>query len=123
MQSIDAMVLLRNSANPLSQDNLGAGAYIWVVDISGTGGNPTFDLSKGAEFTFSIVQNGTDEAGVGGGSFQSGAFTIVSSYATAAASTSAASRNAAPTLKGLGKGAQIGLGIGLVAILGIWALE
>jgi len=110
-----------NSANALLLENLAAGSYIWVVDISGTSGNPTFDLSKGAEFSFSIVQNGTDAAGVAGGSFQSGTFTIASSFASSGTPTAAASGNAAPTVKGLSKGAQIGLGIGLVAILGIGA--
>lgn len=89
------------------------------MDISGTRGNPTFDLSKGGEFSFSIVENGRDAVGVGGESFQSGTFTIASSYAGTL--TAAASENAAPRVKGLSNGAQIGLGIGLVSILGIGA--
>jgi hypothetical protein len=109
-----------NSADALLED-LAATLYPWVVDISGTGGNPTFDLSKGQEFYFSIVQNGTTGAGVGagvGGSFKSESFTIANSFTSSGMPTtpSSASRS-----RGLSKGVLIGIGIGLVTILGIGA--
>ncbi len=96
--------------------NIADGTYIWVVDISGTNGNPTFDLSKGANFTFSIAPNGTDAAGITGATFHSGTFTIASTFA----SPGGPSGNAASLVKEISKGGIIGLGIGLIAALGVW---
>ncbi|KIM99791.1 hypothetical protein OIDMADRAFT_181169 [Oidiodendron maius Zn] len=101
--------LLPNSQNIYER------SYIWVVDISGTDGNPTFDLSKGEEFYFSIVQNVT--TGAEGGSFNSESFTISKSASSGTSTTpSSASRP-----REFSKEVIIGISIGLVSILGIWA--
>ena len=104
----------KNSADAILE-NIYEGSYIWVVDISGTDGNPTFDLSKGDEFYVTIVPNVT--TGAEGGSFNSELFTISKGASSGTLTTpSSASRP-----REFSKEAIIGIGIGLVSILGIWA--
>lgn len=118
-------------------------SYTWIVDLSGDGGNPSFNLDRGQEFNFLLVQNGRDAAGLAGDSIWSEWFTITNTASASSSSTplstastsstttlatsssttsTSTSKNMASALKGLGKGARIGMTLSLLAaIFGIGA--
>lgn len=99
-------------------ENIASASYIWVVNISGTDGNPSFDLSKGTEFYFSIVQGGAGND-AGANSFKSESFTIASSFPSTGPQSSTPS--SASRSRWLEKGALVGIGLGYVIILGVGA--
>ena len=117
----------------------GTSSYTWIVDLSGEGGNPGFNLDRGQEFDFLLSQNGLGPAGLGGQTVWSEWFTITKSASSSSSSTASASstttlatssstastsasKNMASPLKGLSKGAQIGITISvLAAIFGVGA--
>ncbi|KFZ22878.1 hypothetical protein V502_02644 [Pseudogymnoascus sp. VKM F-4520 (FW-2644)] len=121
---------------PNSQNLVGTSSYTWIVDLSGQDGNPGFNLARGQEFNFLVIQDEEDGAWITG-SFWSEWFTITNSVnsssslttssitstsstttltASSATITTAASKNSASISK-LSKGALIGISVSLLAII------
>lgn len=116
----------------------GISSYTWIVDLSGEGGNPGFNLDRGQEFDFLLIQNGRDAAGLAGDDVWSQWFTITNTASSPSSSTlmstttarqtttlatsssttsTVVSKNIASPLKGLSKGARIVISVSLLAAI------
>ncbi|TGO42100.1 hypothetical protein BHYA_0012g00140 [Botrytis hyacinthi] len=117
-------------------------SYTWIIDISGTNGNPGFDLNNGSTFYFIITHTGTpdlfasqsinitNKAISSPASSSSSSLAIettsTTSISTAASSTSSPATSPTTTSSELSTGAKVGIGVGVtlgvVAIIAAFAL-
>ncbi|TGO12397.1 hypothetical protein BTUL_0089g00340 [Botrytis tulipae] len=120
-------------------------SYTWIIDISGTNGNPGFDLNNGSTFYFIITHTGTPDlfasqsinitnkaisspASSSSSSLATEASeaTSTASVSTTASSTSSPATSPATTSSELSTGAKVGIGVGvtlgIVAIIAAFAL-
>ncbi|KAF5876708.1 uncharacterized protein Bfra_003114 [Botrytis fragariae] len=116
-------------------------SYTWIIDISGTNGNPGFDLNNGSTFYFIITHTGTPDLfasqsinitnkAISSSATSSPSLAIeatsTASVLTAASSTSSSAASPATTSSELSTGAKVGIGVGVtlcvVAIVAAFAL-
>ncbi|TEY36912.1 hypothetical protein BOTCAL_0536g00050 [Botryotinia calthae] len=114
-------------------------SYTWIIDISGTNGNPKFDLNNGSTFYFIITRTGTPDLFASQSinitnkaisssvtSSSSSSFSLAmeatgtASISAATLSTSSSATSPDTTSSEMSAGAKVGIGVGVT--LGVVAI-